>query len=63
MRTYSSINYRPSDVLLMLSASGNFSNVLQAAEWVQAQGGQATGLLGLDSGKLKSMRNATSHTC
>jgi D-sedoheptulose 7-phosphate isomerase len=55
------IHYRPGDVLLVISASGNSSNVVQAAEWVHAQGGQVAGLLGFAGGKLKSMCDVTLH--
>jgi D-sedoheptulose 7-phosphate isomerase len=55
------IHYRPGDALLVISASGNSPNVVHAAEWVHAQGGQVAGLLGFDGGKLKSMCDVTLH--
>jgi D-sedoheptulose 7-phosphate isomerase len=55
------IHYRPGDALLVISASGNSPNVMQATEWVHTQGGQVAGLLGFDGGKLKPMCDVSLH--
>lgn len=55
------IHYRPGDVLLVISASGNSPNVVQATGWVQAQGGKVAGLLGFGGGKLKEMCDIALH--
>jgi D-sedoheptulose 7-phosphate isomerase len=55
------IHYRPGDVLMVISASGNSPNVLTAVDWVHAQGGKVAGLLGFNGGKLKSTCDVTLH--
>ena len=47
--------YRPGDLLVTISGSGNSPNVLHVSEWVQAQGGQVVGLSGFGGGKLASL--------
>lgn len=49
------VQYREGDVIIVISASGNSQNVVNAAEWVHARGGKVLGLLGFDGGKLKKM--------
>jgi D-sedoheptulose 7-phosphate isomerase len=49
------IHYRPGDVLVAISASGNSPNLLAAAEWVKARSGTVIGLLGFDGGKLREL--------
>ncbi|MSU74479.1 SIS domain-containing protein [Candidatus Kaiserbacteria bacterium] len=49
------IQYRDGDILLVISASGNSQNVVNAAEWVRARGGKVLGLLGFDGGKLRGI--------
>lgn len=44
--------YRPGDILVAISGSGNSPNVLNAAHWVHAQGGSVIGMSGFDGGKL-----------
>jgi len=46
------IHHRPGDYLIVISASGNSSNILKAAEWVKLQGGTVIGFLGFSGGKL-----------
>ena len=46
------IHYREGDLLLVISASGNSPNVVEAAEWVKARGGSVIGFLGFTGGKL-----------
>ncbi len=47
------IHYREGDRLLLISASGNSLNLVNAAEWFSARGGRVMGLLGFDGGRLK----------
>jgi D-sedoheptulose 7-phosphate isomerase len=49
------IHYRPGDLLVAISASGNSPNVVSAAEWVRAGGGRVLGMLGFDGGRLKNL--------
>jgi D-sedoheptulose 7-phosphate isomerase len=44
--------YREGDVLVVISASGNSPNVVEAVEWVNEKGGTTFGLVGFDGGKL-----------
>jgi D-sedoheptulose 7-phosphate isomerase len=55
------IHYKPGDKLLLISASGNSANLVNAAEWVKAQGGRLIGFLGFDGGKLKNMCDVVVH--
>lgn len=49
------VQYREGDVLVVVSASGNSSNIIEAANWVHARNGKVLGLLGFDGGKLKGV--------
>ncbi len=49
------VHYRNGDVLLAISASGNSSNLIVAAEWFKSKGGTVIGWLGFDGGKLKAL--------
>jgi D-sedoheptulose 7-phosphate isomerase len=44
--------YRPGDTLVAISGSGNSPNVLNAAAWVHANGGNVIGMSGFGGGKL-----------
>jgi D-sedoheptulose 7-phosphate isomerase len=46
--------FRPDDVLIAISASGNSPNILRAVEFVNGRGGVTVGLTGFDGGRLKS---------
>jgi D-sedoheptulose 7-phosphate isomerase len=46
---------KPGDVLVVLSASGNSTNLLRAVELARARGLTTVGFLGFDGGALKSM--------
>jgi D-sedoheptulose 7-phosphate isomerase len=46
---------KPDDVLVVLSASGNSTNLLRAVELARARGLTTIGFLGFDGGALKSM--------
>lgn len=47
--------FKPGDKLILISASGNSRNLIEAAEWTKKRGGKVIGLLGFDGGKLKSL--------
>lgn len=55
------IHYRAGDKLLAISASGNSSNVVIAAQWMKQQGGRVIGFLGFDGGKLKDLCDVIVH--
>ena len=55
------IHYRPGDYLVVISASGNSTNVLRAAQWVRGQGGRVLGLVGFDGGMLKDLCDVLLH--
>lgn len=55
------IHYKAGDRLLVISAGGNSPNVVNAAEWVRAQGGRVIGFLGFDGGKLRDMCDVLIH--
>lgn len=44
--------FRPGDTLVAISGSGNSPNVLNACNWVKAQGGTTVGMSGFGGGKL-----------
>ena len=46
------IHYRDGDSLIAISASGNSSNVIKAAEWVKSREGTIIGFLGFTGGEL-----------
>ncbi len=49
------IHYNPGDMLVVISASGNSKNVVEAAEWVKSQEGKVLGMLGFSGGQLRSL--------
>ena len=53
------VHYRPGDVVLAISASGNSPNLLAAATWVRERGGVVLGFLGFGGGALKDMCDAS----
>lgn len=53
--------FRQGDVFVAFSASGNSPNVVQAAEWVRANGGAVVALTGFSGGKLREVANACVH--
>lgn len=55
------IHFQPQDKLIVISASGNSQNLIQAAEWVKASGGRVIGLLGFDGGRLKDICDVAIH--
>ncbi len=50
--------FRPGDLLLAISASGNSPNVLRAAEWVRAHQGRILAMTGFGGGRLTPMADA-----
>ena len=55
------IHYRDGDNLIVISASGNSPNVLEAAEWVRSRGGSVIGFLGFSGGKLIDLCDVKIH--
>ncbi len=55
------VHYRPGDILIVISASGNSPNVVRAAEFVRDQGGKVIGMLGFKGGKLREMCDLALH--
>ena len=55
------IHYRTGDVLLVISASGNSTNVIRVTQWVKERGGTVIALLGFDGGVLKDLSDIVVH--
>ena len=55
------IHYRPGDILVAISASGNSSNIICAAEWVKERDGIVMSLVGFDGGRLKEISDVVIH--
>jgi len=53
--------FRPGDRLVVLSASGNSANIVNAAAWVKSHGGVVIGLIGFDGGALKAHCDVVIH--
>jgi D-sedoheptulose 7-phosphate isomerase len=49
------IHFEEGDRLIVISASGNSNNLVNAAKWVKKEGGSVVGWLGFDGGKLKDL--------
>jgi D-sedoheptulose 7-phosphate isomerase len=49
------IHFKKGDRLIVISASGNSKNLINAVKWVKKNSGRVVGLLGFDGGKLKSL--------
>jgi D-sedoheptulose 7-phosphate isomerase len=52
---------QPRDVLIVLSASGNSPNVVQAAEFAKAHGGRILALVGFQGGRLRGLADVAIH--
>ena len=52
---------QPQDVLIVLSASGNSPNVVQAAEFAKAHGGRILALVGFQGGRLRELADVAIH--
>jgi len=55
------IYYKPGDILIAISASGNSPNVVNAVTWVKDQGGRTIGVIGFDGGKLRHLCDLIVH--
>lgn len=53
--------FKKGDCLIVISASGNSSNLVKAARWVKNKNGRVFGLLGFDGGKLKKICDKSIH--
>ena len=53
--------FRPGDVLVAISASGNSPNLLEAVEYANGHAGTTVGLVGFDGGKMKERCHACIH--
>ena len=47
--------YNPGDIIIVISASGNSTNLINACDWVKENGGTTIGWLGFDGGKLLNL--------
>ena len=54
-------HYRPGDLLVAISGSGNSPNVLQAVAWANQAGAPTIGLSGFDGGKLARLARYILH--
>ena len=51
------IHFRPNkDAILILSASGNSKNLIEAAKWVKKKKGTILSVVGFDGGKIKNLK-------
>jgi D-sedoheptulose 7-phosphate isomerase len=50
--------FRPNDVLIAISASGNSPNILVACQWVRENNGRIVGLAGFEGGRLNELADA-----
>ena len=55
------IHYSPGDLLIAISASGNSSNILKAAQFVKSRDGTLVGFLGFSGGKLLKLCDVKIH--
>ncbi|HLD98929.1 MAG TPA: SIS domain-containing protein [Bdellovibrionota bacterium] len=55
------IHYRPGDMLLAISASGNSANILVAADWMKKRGGKVLSFVGFSGGMLKEISDVSVH--
>ena len=51
------IHHKKGDITIMISASGNSKNLLNAAKWIKSNRGYVFSFLGFDGGKLKKISN------
>jgi D-sedoheptulose 7-phosphate isomerase len=54
-------HYRPGDLLVAISGSGNSPNVIQAVAWANQAGAPTVGLSGFDGGKLAQLSRYSLH--
>ena len=55
------IHFNKGDKLIVISASGNSRNLINAVEWVKSMGGTTIALLGFTGGKLKEICDISIH--
>lgn len=53
--------FRPGDILIAISASGNSPNVLKAIDYANDHDGVSLGLVGFDGGKMKKICHQSVH--
>jgi len=53
------VHFRPGDKLILISASGNSPNLVEAAKWFNENGGITIGWLGFDGGELHNLVNTS----
>ena len=49
------IHFKKGDIALILSASGNSKNLINAAKWIKNKRGKILSIVGFDGGKLKNI--------
>ena len=55
------IHFNSGDFLIAISASGNSSNIIKAAEYAKSNGGKVVGFIGFDGGKLAEISDIRLH--
>ena len=55
------IHYRDGDNIIVISASGNSPNVIEAAKWVKNKGGKVISFLGFSGGELLKISDIKIH--
>ena len=55
------IHFRKGDSIILISASGNSENILEAAKWVKDHGGSVIGFLGFSGGALNNYCDVKIH--
>ena len=55
------IHFRPGDLLIVISASGNSPNVVAAAEWAKEHNGKVITLVGFEGGRLAKVADIVLH--
>tara|TARA_Y100000741_G_scaffold356518_1_gene333271 strand:- start:959 stop:1531 length:573 start_codon:yes stop_codon:yes gene_type:complete len=55
------LNYKKGDALLVISASGNSKNLIEAIKFVKKNKGKIISFLGFDGGKIKKMSDISIH--
>tara|TARA_Y100001935_G_scaffold242774_1_gene233519 strand:+ start:621 stop:1244 length:624 start_codon:yes stop_codon:yes gene_type:complete len=55
------IHFKKNDKILILSASGNSKNLVNAAKWVKSKKGKIISILGFDGGLIKKLSNVCVH--
>ena len=54
-------HFKPGDVVMAISGSGNSKNVINAVEYAKARGNRIIGLTGFGGGKLKELADISLH--